>query len=65
MSKEVVIDEELCEGHSNGRCAKIAPEAINTEGEYPKIVDSEELDDERIQELIRNCPSGAIRLVEK
>ncbi|PTD94903.1 hypothetical protein C9439_00235 [archaeon SCG-AAA382B04] len=65
MSKKIVVDKELCKGHDNGRCVQIAPEVFDTRGEYPKVVDTEELDDEKIQRLIKNCPSEAIKVIEE
>lgn len=60
--KELVVDGEIC--ISCGACVSEAPEyfKLNDEGKSVVIKKYDAADDELIQKVIAECPSGAISL---
>lgn len=64
MSARIEVDSEICYG--TGSCATLAPEifGINEDG-VVELLDPSAGDGEEVRQAIRECPSGAIRLVDE
>ncbi|QMW65829.1 (4Fe-4S)-binding protein [Mumia sp. ZJ1417] len=64
MAYRVEVDQDLC--MSSGKCVADAPQVFAFDEDEIAEVRAEpgEVSDEKLVEIARNCPSGAIRLLE-
>lgn len=60
MSKRPVVDMALC--NLCGGCLELAPEvfSLNQAGGYLEVAELAEYPQERVQEALADCPTGAI-----
>jgi ferredoxin len=60
MAKNLLIDEELCEGCET--CVSLCPDVFEMVDGKARVKNPNALDTCNIQEAIDSCPVGAIRL---
>jgi len=63
MPYTVAVDKDLC--ISSGKCVADAPQAFRFDAdELSEVVDPSGLSDEERLDIARNCPSGAISVLD-
>jgi len=61
MAKKIIVDQELCIGC--GVCASLCPDVFELQDDgKAKVVDEENCENCDCEEVVNNCPVGAIKI---